>query len=156
MVPQIVKGGKYVFGWSKVGEKGEIKIPKEAYDEYALALDREVILFSGSKTSGGFGLSSIRILKNSKIEELIIDFPTLMNYRLAEGEIIEIKSKKYCWLTLNDDMSVNLPETTLDAFGIKRGDILLSGRGSYLAIAFIAKGSIFAEAKRHPEIECFF
>ena len=24
MVPQIVKGGKYVFGWSKVGEKGEI------------------------------------------------------------------------------------------------------------------------------------
>ena len=52
-------------------------------------------------------------------------------------------------------MSINLPETTLDAFRIKKGDTLLSGRGSYLAIAFIAKGSIFNEAKRHPEIECF-
>ena len=155
MSPQIVKGGKYVFGWSKVGKKGKIKIPKEAFDEYTLALDREAILFSGSKTSGGFGLSTIRILKNSKIEELIMNFPSLISYQLVEGEIILIKSKKYCWLKINDDMSINLPETTLDAFRIKKGDMLLSGRGSYLAIAFIAKGPIFNEAKRHPEIECF-
>jgi hypothetical protein len=156
MAPQIVKGGKYVFGWSRVGKEGKIIIPKEAYDEYALSLDPEVTLFSGSKTSGGFGLSSIRILKNSRIEEFIINFPSLINYELAEGEIIIIKSKKYCWLKINDDMSINLPETTLDSFGIKKGDILLSGRGSYLAIAFITKGFIFNEAKRHPEVERFF
>jgi hypothetical protein len=155
MSPQIVKGGKYVFGWSKVGKNGKIKIPKEAFDEYALALDHEAILFSGSKISGGFGLSSIRILKNSKIEELIMNFPFLINYQLDEGEIIVIKGKKYCWLKINDDMSINLPETTLDAFGLKKGDTILSGRGSYLAIAFIAKGPIFNEASKHPEIEYF-
>ena len=155
MVPQIVKGGKYVFGWSIVSKKGKIKIPKEAYDEYGLATDREVILFSGSKTSGGFGLSSIRILKNSKIEELILNFPSLINHQLTEGEIIVIKNKKYCWLKINNDMSINLPETTLDAFGIKKGDKLLSGRGSHLAIAFIAKGPIFNEAKKHSELEYF-
>ena len=155
MSPYIVKGGKYIFGWSKVSEKGEIKIPKEAYDDYGLATDRQVILSSGSKTSGGFGVSSIRILKNSKIEELIMNFPSLINYRLTEGEIIIIKGKKYCWLKINDDMKINLPETTLDAFGIRKGELLLSGRGSYLAIAFIAKGPIFNEAKKHSELEYF-
>ena len=33
-MPQIIKGGKYLFGWSKVGVKGKIKIPLEAYEEY--------------------------------------------------------------------------------------------------------------------------
>ena len=28
-MPQLVKGGKHVFGWSKVGNNGVIKIPPE-------------------------------------------------------------------------------------------------------------------------------
>ena len=54
-MPQLVKGGKYIFGWAKIGNNGEIRIPPEAYHEYDLKKDKNSILFSGSKTSGGFG-----------------------------------------------------------------------------------------------------
>jgi hypothetical protein len=63
-MPQLAKGGKYVFGWSKVGDQGEIVIPLEALEEYNLTTDKNVILMSGSKTSGGFGLTMAESLKN--------------------------------------------------------------------------------------------
>ncbi|MFX1566867.1 MAG: hypothetical protein ACFFCV_00710 [Promethearchaeota archaeon] len=154
-MPQIAKGGKYVFGWSKVGNQGKIKIPPEAFQEYNLSLDKSVILFSGSKTSGGFGLSSIRILRNSIMNETMEKNPSLANYKTPEGEIVEIKNKKYCWLKIQEDISIIMPERTLNAFSINKNDILLSGRGSHLAIGFIAKGSILEEAKKHPEIKIF-
>ncbi len=154
-MPQIVKGGKYVFGWSIIGNQGKIKIPLEAFQEYNLSLDKSAILFSGSKTSGGFGLSSMRILRNSIMNEVIEKNPSLANYEIPEGEIIEFKNKKYCWLKIQEDKSIILPERTLNAFEINENDLLLSGRGSHLAIGFIAKGPIFKEAKEHPEIEIF-
>ena len=33
-MPQLVKGGKYVFGWSVIGEDGGVVIPGEAVLEY--------------------------------------------------------------------------------------------------------------------------
>ncbi len=36
-MPQLVKGGKYVYGWSKVSTKGKIAIPDKAKEEYNLA-----------------------------------------------------------------------------------------------------------------------
>ncbi|MFX1365026.1 MAG: hypothetical protein ACFFCE_02725 [Promethearchaeota archaeon] len=154
-MPQLVKSGKYIFGWSKIGNQGKIKIPPEAFQEYNLSIDKSVILFSGSKTSGGFGLSSMRILRNSVMNELIEKNPLLANYEIPEGEIIEFKNKKYCWLKIQEDKSIILPERTLNAFEINKNVHLLSGRGSHLAIGFIAKGSIFKEAQKHPEIEIF-
>ena len=154
-MPQLVKGGKYIFGWSKVGKIGKIKIPPEAYEEYNLKKDKFTILFSGSKTSGGFGLSSVRILKNSIMKQILEQNTTLANYEIPEGEIIKIKNKKYCWLTIHEDKSIILPERTLQAFRINKNDTLLSGRGSHLAIGFIAKGPIFKEAKKHSENEIF-
>ena len=85
-MPQIVKGGKYVFGWSKVGNQGKIKIPLEAFKEYNLSLDEFVILFSGSKTSGGFGLSSMRILRNSIMNEIMEKIISLTNNKILEEE----------------------------------------------------------------------
>lgn len=35
-MPQLVKGGKHVFGWSRVGDTGRIIIPPEAMEEYHL------------------------------------------------------------------------------------------------------------------------
>jgi len=154
-LPQIVKGGKYLFGWSRVGNQGKVKIPPEAFEEYNLKLEKYVILFSGSKTSGGFGLSSVRILKNSIMKDLTDKHTSLANYKIPEGEIIEFKNKKYCWLAIQKDRSINLPEKTLQVFGINKTDNLLSGRCSHLAIGFIAKGPIFKEAKKHPEIKVF-
>lgn len=154
-MPQIAKGGKYLFGWSKVGVKGKIKIPPEAYEEYNLKLDKFAILFSGSKTSGGFGLSSQRILKNSVMKEILEQNISLTTYKISEGELIKYKNKQYCWVKIREDKSIILPKRTLKAYKINCNDLLLSGRGSYLAIGFIAKGPIFNEAKNHPEIKFF-
>jgi hypothetical protein len=33
-MPQLVKGGKHTFGWSRVGKTGRIIIPPEALTEY--------------------------------------------------------------------------------------------------------------------------
>ena len=35
-MPQLAKGGKWVFGWVLVGPHGEVTIPPEAWDEYGL------------------------------------------------------------------------------------------------------------------------
>ena len=66
-MPQLVKGGKHVFGWSKVGEQGSIVIPSEAFAEYHLITGENVILMSGSKTSGGFGLTKRESLREFSI-----------------------------------------------------------------------------------------
>lgn len=154
-MPQIVKGGKYLFGWSKLGNEGRIRIPPEAFEEYNLKQEKNCILFSGSRTSGGFGLSSVRILKKSIMKIVLEENPSLVNYEIYEGAIIEFNNKKYCWITIHEDNSIYLPQETLKAFGIEQSDLLLSGRGSHLAIGFIAKGPIYNEAKNHPEIEIF-
>jgi len=55
-MPQLVKGGKYVFSWSKVSDEGKIVTLSKAFIEYHLKAGDKIILLSGSKTSGGFGL----------------------------------------------------------------------------------------------------
>ncbi|MFW9939488.1 MAG: hypothetical protein ACFFFT_00510 [Candidatus Thorarchaeota archaeon] len=154
-MPQLVKGGKYIFGWSKVGKEGKIRIPPEAYEEYNLKKDIYAILFSGSKTSGGFGLSSVRILKNSVMKDVLEQNNKLAKYKIAEGEVVQFKNRKYAWVEIREDGIIYLPKNTLEAFKINYNDLLLSGRGSYLAIGFIAKGPIFNEAIKHPELQVF-
>ncbi|MFW9945392.1 MAG: hypothetical protein ACFFDX_01040 [Candidatus Odinarchaeota archaeon] len=154
-MPQLVKGGKYIFGWSKVGENGKLIIPEEAYLEYRLNEDDKGILMSGSKRSGGFGLSSSRLLKNSPIGKMLEGFPELLNHQLEEGKLFKIKEKNYCWITIYKSGIIEIPQKTLRAFNIKLNDNLLVGRGSGLALGFIAKGPIYEEAKNHSEIPYF-
>lgn len=154
-MPQLVKGGKYIFGWPKVGKEGKIRIPPEAYEEYNLKEDKCVILFSGSKTSGGFGLSSIRILKNSIMKEVLEKNTKLAQFKIPEGDVIKFKNKKYAWVQISEEGNIFIPEGTLEEFKIKYNDLLLSGRGSHLAIGFISKGPIYNEAKKHPDIKIF-
>ena len=61
-MPQLVKGGKWVFGWVIVGLQGELTIPPEAWDEYGLQPGEEAVFLPGSRSSGGFGLSTPRLL----------------------------------------------------------------------------------------------
>ena len=151
-MPQLVKGGKYIFGWSKVGENGKIIMPEEAYLEYKFNEDEKGILMSGSKRSGGFGLSSNRLLRNSPIGKMLERFPELINNQLEEGKIIKIKEKNFCWIKIYKNGIIKVPQKTLIAFKVKINENLLVGRGSGLALGFIAKGPIFEEAKKHPEI----
>ncbi|MFX1407559.1 MAG: hypothetical protein ACFFBW_11435 [Promethearchaeota archaeon] len=155
LMPQLVKGGKYIFGWTIIKENGKIKIPEEAYFEYNFDKDKNGILISGRKTSGGFGLSSRGLMEKSPIGKLLESFAELTNHQLKEGEIVKIKEKKYSWITIFKDKSFIISESALKSFKIKINQKLLTGRGSGLALAFIVKGPIYEEAKKHPEIPTF-
>ncbi len=129
-MPQLVKGGKWVFGWVIVESRGELRIPPAAWDEYGFQVGDEVTFIAGSRRSGGFGLSHPRLLAK---------MPTPLHLRvLARGQV-------------SADGRVELPS----AVGILPGDRLLVVRGSGRALGFIVRGPIYDKALAHPELEIF-
>lgn len=127
-MPQLVKGGKWVFGWCIVGPAGEIQIPPAAYTEYGFVTGEVVIITRGSQRSGGFGIGRQEKLANS---------PLLSRFR---GRA-----------TIGAAGQVVFPAET----GPQPGERLLAVRGSGLALGFVQRGPIYEEALKHPEIETF-
>jgi bifunctional DNA-binding transcriptional regulator/antitoxin component of YhaV-PrlF toxin-antitoxin module len=154
-MPQLVKGGKFVYGLSRIGPQGTIVIPPQAMKEYGYAVGDNVIVMSGSRTSGGFGLTQKRLLEKSELKALAEGLPGLMDFRIPKAETIENQGRRFCWTVIKDGGCVNIPLKTLADYGLKPGNTLAVGRGSYLSIAFIARGPILAEALKHPELELF-
>jgi len=64
---------------------------------------------SGSKRSGGFGLSSSRLLRNSPIGKMLEGFPELINHRLEEGKLFKIKEKNYYWTRIYKRGIIKIP-----------------------------------------------
>lgn len=151
-MPQLVKGGKHVFGWSKVGEKGRIPIPREAQEEYHLHPKDKVILSQGSKTSGGFSCIKEEIFRASRLSPLLDANPRLATFQLPKGMPIRYKNRIFSWAEICDDGSIDLPLEILQVFGIQPGDRVLVVRGSGLGPGFIVRGPIIEEAQRHADL----
>jgi len=154
-VPQLVKGGKNVFGWSKVNLSGKFKIPELAGKEYDIQPTNKVILISGSKISGGFSIVKIGKLRSSPLSNVLDNNPKLASFEIPMGEPIRYGKKILCWTEITKDGSIYLPVETLKLYEIEPGDLLLSVRGSGLGVGFIVKGPIIKEAKQHPELRIF-
>jgi hypothetical protein len=129
-MPQLVKGGKWVFGWVIVGPQGELTIPPEAWHEYGFRIGDEVTFLPGSRRSGGFGLSTPRLLAQMT--------GPLQSCGLARDHI-------------GEEGQLVVPP----AVGMRSGDRLLAVRGSGRALGFVAQGPIYDEALKHPELEIF-
>lgn len=127
-MPQIAKGGKWVFGWVVVGWNCDIRIPPEAYREYGFQSGETVIIIRGSLRSGGIGIGKVEKLASTPLQSRFIG-----QSRIEAGE------------------QVTLPATA----GIVPGERLLVVRGSGLALSFLKHGPICEEALKHPEIEVF-
>jgi len=126
-MPQLVKGGKWVFGWVIVGSGGEITIPPEAYREYGFRAGDEVVFLKGSRHSGGFGIGRADHI------------PILLRKRtLGQGKV-------------DGSGRVIAPPDV----GVQPGDRLLAVRGSGYALGLLARGPIYEEAMQHPELETF-
>ena len=152
-MPQIVKGGKYIFGWSRVGEKGEIVLPVEAVKEYNLS--DNLYLLPGSRRSGGFGLTTPELIKDSPFADEVNKSP-LAIFSIPEGEPVEINGKSWCWVLFHENKQrICIPVKTLKIYGVNPGDLVLSVRGSRIALGLPVKGPIVEEAKNHPEIGLF-
>lgn len=148
-MPQLVKGGKYVYGWTNVAEDGRIRIPPEAFAEYKLAGCDRVILMSGSKRSGGFGLTTVDRLKDSAIGQVLEELPELTSYSIPDGVPRKKNSRVFCWANLSSDGCFKVRQDTLKLYGIEPGQKLLVVRGSGLALGFLARGPIVGEAQKH-------
>jgi bifunctional DNA-binding transcriptional regulator/antitoxin component of YhaV-PrlF toxin-antitoxin module len=154
-MPQLTKGGKYVFGWSVVSKDGKIPIPEEARREYQLKSGERVILIPGSNTSGGFSIAKKLRLEQSKLSDILTRNPELAKFRTEEGETININGRNLCWVTIEKGGLLQLPPHTLEVYGVMPGDYLLAVRGSYIGIGMVVRGRLIEEARKHPEIAVF-
>lgn len=151
---QLVKGGKHTFGWSAVTGSGRIAIPAEAIAEYGLVEGDRLVVVPGSRTSGGFGLSSRRSLEGSILAVVLEEHPVLGQFRLPAGDVVEHGGRPYCWAPFHRG-AIEIPEPTLVKYGVKIDDRLLVIRGSGLAIGFAVRGPIVNEARKHRELPVF-
>lgn len=112
-MPQLNKGGKFVFGLSVIRPDLTIHIPPQALLEYGATRDGKVIIFTGSKITGGFCITTYSLLSNSKLKHILEDCPVLRDCLLSEGEFMQYKGRKYAWLDIDKNGVIKLPHSTL-------------------------------------------
>lgn len=92
-MPQMNKGGKFIFGKSLLRDDLTIYLPTQALAEYNAATEGKVYLFTGSKVTGGFCVTRKGLLEPSKLGHILTDHPALQNYQTARGEFVKYKRK---------------------------------------------------------------
>lgn len=153
-MPQLNKGGKFVFGLSVVRDDLTVQIPPQALSEYNAAQDGRVIIFTGSKITGGFCVTTDSLLSNSKLKHILEDCSALKNGVLSAGEFIPYKGRKYAWLGIDESGIIKLPQSTLEVLELQPGMELLSIRSSDIAFTMGAKGPLLRKAHDfHGKIE---
>jgi hypothetical protein len=129
-MPQMKKGGKWVFGWCVVSSSGEVRIPPAAFDEYSFQIGEPIVYLRGSRRSGGFSIG--------RKENLAVSSTPLLRRSIGQGII-------------HEEDRIVIPSET----GIHAGQHLLAVRGSRYAVLFLTGGPIYEQAIKHPEIETF-
>lgn len=145
-MPQIAKGGKFVFGWSLVSDKFTLRFPKQAIDEYCICSEGKIIIIQGSKRSGGFSVSKKELLEQSVFNGLLLENAEFAAYKTEEGKLATYKGRQYTWLSITDTGIVRLSDDLCSNFSIKRGSNLLSIRSSNIAFTMALKGPLIESA----------
>lgn len=151
-MPQLIKGGKYVYGWSRVSGTGRICIPEEARNEYNFHPFDKIIIMSGSKTSKGFSITKTELIKHCMIYTKLSVHKDLINFRKLPNGFIKDRDKIYTWSEIDKEGCFEINEDILKHYHIIPKDNVLVGRGSGFALAFIKTGSIVREALKHSEL----
>lgn len=153
-MPQLNKGGKFVFGFSAIQSDLSVKLPPQVLSEYDIAKDGKIIIFTGSKVTGGFCATNYTLLSNSKLQHILQECRPLGDSSLPEGEFIPYKGRSYAWLGIDSDGVIKLPQSTLKVLELQSGMELLSIRSSDIAFTMGAKGPLLDKAHNfHGEIE---
>ena len=125
-MPQMNKGGKFIFGKSLIRTDGTLRIPPQAMEEYHIADEGKVYLFTGSKITGGFCVTRKGLLHPSKLGHILDDTPPLLDYSM------------------------------MDFLKVRPGMELLSIRSSDIAFTMGAKGPLLEKAENYDgEIPLF-
>ncbi|MBQ9299731.1 MAG: hypothetical protein IJ214_04395 [Clostridia bacterium] len=148
-MPQMNKGGKFIFGKSLIKEDGTIQIPPQAIEEYSITDDKKVYLFTGSKITGGFCVTRKGLLQPSKLGHILTDNPSLQDYVLGRGEFIKYKGRSYCWTDISKTGKIVLTQEMMKFLKIEPGTQLLSIRSSDIAFTMGAKGPLLEKADNY-------
>ncbi len=148
-MPQMNKGGKFIFGKSTIREDGRIQIPPQAIEEYRITLDRKVYLFTGSKVTGGFCVTRKGLLEPSKLGHILTDIPKLLNYTSGYGQFIKYKGRSYCWVDITETGQIVLTKEMMDFLRLEPNMQLLSIRSSDIAFTMGAKGPLLERAEAY-------
>lgn len=84
-MPQMSRGGKFIFRKSVVHESGQIQIPAQAMEEYHITADKRGYLHTGSKSTGGFCVTRRGLLEPSKLGHILTDNHRLFCHEMSFG-----------------------------------------------------------------------
>ncbi len=155
-MPQMNKGGKFIFGKSLIREDLTVILPPQALEEYNATSEGKLYLFTGSKVTGGFCVTRKGLLEQSKLGHILTDNPELQNYKTTEGEFIKYKGRSYCWIKISDEGVIQLNDDMMKFLDLRIGMELLSIRSSDIAFTMGAKGPLLDKAENYDgEIEIF-
>ena len=155
-MPQMNKGGKFIFGASVIRRDGLVRFPPQAAEEYRIASEGRVYLFTGSRSTGGFCVTRQGLLLPSQLGHILTDLPELLRYEAPEGAFLRYKGRAYCWTAVSASGEIRLTEGMLAALQLAPGMRLLSIRSSDIAFTMGAKGPLWEKAERFPgEIPLF-
>lgn len=155
-MPQMNKGGKFIFGKSLIRKDGSVQLPKQAIEEYEIIRDKKVYLFTGSKSTGGFCVTRMGLLKPSKLSHILTDNPNLLNYTSKYGEFIKYKGRSYCWVDISETGQIILTQGMMDFLHIKPNMQLLSIRSSDIAFTMGAKGPLLEKSEGYKGVISLF
>ena len=109
-MPQMNKGGKFIFGESMIRPDGRVQLPPQAVDEYRIASEGKVYLFTGSKITGGFCVTREGLLLPSKLGHILTETPSLLHYEVPAGTFLPYKGRSYCWTAISASGEITLTE----------------------------------------------
>ncbi|WWR16086.1 hypothetical protein V1224_01110 [Lachnospiraceae bacterium JLR.KK008] len=148
-MPQMNKGGKFIFGKSLIRDDLTIHLPTQALTEYNATIEKKVYLFTGSKITGGFCVTRKGLLEPSKLGHILTDNPALLNYQTAEGEFVKYKGRSYCWVNISENGIIQLNQQILVFLNLKIGMELLSIRSSDIAFTMGTTGPLLERADNY-------
>lgn len=148
-MPQMNKGGKFIFGRSLLRDDLAVHLPPQAVAEYDAAAEGKVYLFTGSGSTGGFCVTRKGLLLPSRLGHILADNPALQEYRTPEGEFLRYKGRSYCWMGISAAGVLQLKQDMVKFLGLRVGMELLSIRSSDIAFTMGAKGPLLEKAEHY-------
>lgn len=148
-MPQMNKGGKFIFGKSRIQKDGSLTFPLQAMEEYNITVDSKIYLFTSSKKTGGFCVTRKGLLYPSKLGHILQERPSLLNYTSCCGEFVPYKGRFYCWIHISKEGTIILSKEMMDFLEISPSRELLAIRSSNIAFTMGAKGPLIEKAKRY-------
>lgn len=125
---------------------GLVQLPPQAVEEYQIASEGKVFLFTGSKVTGGFCVTRRGLLLPSKLGHILTETPKLLNYEAPAGTFLPYKGRAYCWTEISKAGKIRLTAEMMAFLHLEPEMRLLSIRSSNIALTMGAKGPLLEKA----------